>query len=491
MPNIHPIGTNHDEYRAALPKWIRARDACSGSDTIKAKGDIYLPRLSAHKGILGEEKYQAYKQRAVWYNASRRTKIGLSGAATLKPTKKEIVNARGKAFAERIDKCRHELIEEVLEVGRYAIVVNQQANAEAFFTIWWAESIVNWRYEYIEGKKRLAMLVLEDVEKVFTNDNPYSPQEKTVRHSYVLKDINPTQTICVYSRFIKMEKSDEQWAREGDEKILSASGGRTLDFIPATIRGPLTEDENEIEDSLLLDLIDINLSHYMNSADLEHGQHWTALPTAVASGFPETDKDGNPVEFNVGGENAWITSIPGASAFYLEFSGSGLGCIRSSMQDKKSEMAILGARLLEEPKPSVESSETLKTRLSGEKSVLNRVAIGVGSAMTWTLRLMLWFQDPLYDREKATDTMKLNTEFLEHSLSTEELQVLMTMLQEGGISYTTYFTLLQNAELIPDTRTEEEEKMLIDKGRPGTTSKDPFAQSQMPVNSTPTAGMMG
>lgn len=454
----NPVATNHPDYAPAAKKWKRCRDACAGSDAIKSAGTAYLPALSAHKGMKGAEKYEAYKSRALWYNASRRTRIGLSGAATTRPPK-IITDDSSKHLAGHVKELIRSIVDEQLEVGRLAIVINQNGQEEPTAQLWWAENIVNWRWKKRDGKNELRLLVLEADEK--TEENEFADKVTKARHVYLLGE----RGMCEYEKWILTESKD--WLSVEQRRPILAFGGRPLNHIPAIIVSAMSVNEEEIEDPLLLDLVDVNISHYQNSADLEHGRHWTALPTAVAVGFPAYDRDGNPIEFAIGGENAWISEVSGASASYLEFSGAGLSNISSGMQDKQAMMAVLGARLLEEAKSSVEASETIKTRLTGERSVLSRLTQTSSQAATWTLRELLIFKQPGYEASEDKDRIDLQNDFLRKGLSPAELSALTATLQAGGISYQTYFQQLQGAEIIPDERTIEEETTLIDAGNPG------------------------
>ena len=73
-----PVDTPSPEYEAALPRWQRCRDAFEGSDAVKARATAYLPMLEGHHG--SSQKYDAYKTRAVFYNATARTVAGLLGS---------------------------------------------------------------------------------------------------------------------------------------------------------------------------------------------------------------------------------------------------------------------------------------------------------------------------------------------------------------------------------------------------------------------------
>ncbi len=81
-----PVDTASDTYEAFVTKWQRARDCYEGSDAVKEQGAGYLPPLASH----GREpaKYEAYKQRALFYNATGRTVDGLAGLIFQKEPKR-------------------------------------------------------------------------------------------------------------------------------------------------------------------------------------------------------------------------------------------------------------------------------------------------------------------------------------------------------------------------------------------------------------------
>ena len=60
-------------YDFFLQKWKRCRDVYAGSDNIKNQSDTYLPKNRWHKegGKLGEQDYNDYKSRAVFYSYMR------------------------------------------------------------------------------------------------------------------------------------------------------------------------------------------------------------------------------------------------------------------------------------------------------------------------------------------------------------------------------------------------------------------------------------
>lgn len=465
----HPISINHRDYGPAVSRIRRCRDAAQGTDAIKGATTTYLRKLSSHVArpwdSNGEDRYQAYLDRALWFNATKRTKLALTGAATINPLRESVSqDEKTQDIVSNLRDIRDQILDEQIEAARCVLLTLMDPEEKKPFTsVWWAESVVNWRFTPKAGKKHLSLLVLEDRESEEADDvlSSLEAKEFKVRHLYYLED-----GVCKYRRFIQMEDNEEEWAEDVDAAItLVSSGGRPLEFIPAVVVGATTINEELVEDPILLDLVDVNISHYQNSADLEHGRHWTALPTPYGSGFATRDKNGKPVQFSVGSETILMSEVSGATLNYAEFSGSGLGHLAEGMKEKKAEMAVLGARILEEQKAAGEAAETIKTRLAGEKSVLWRVALATGKALTLSLHFAKAMLTPGYVIGNDDESVEMNVDYLDSIADSGRIQTWMSLVQGGFMSYASFFSLIQAAGLIPANRTMEEEILLINAGR--------------------------
>jgi hypothetical protein len=119
-------------------------------------------------------------------------------------------------------------------------------------------------------------------------------------------------------------------------------------------------------------------------ADLEHGAHFTGLPTPIITGH----NLGEDETFSIGSTTAWV--LPNeytdvkyleftTDVKYLEFTGQGLGALESRLVSKERQMATLGARLLVEEKAAVEAAETHNIKRQGENSALSSVAESISS----------------------------------------------------------------------------------------------------------------
>ena len=116
-----------------------------------------------------------------------------------------------------------------------------------------------------------------------------------------------------------------QWRQFGPD-IEPRLDGRRMTRIPFIIFGP-RGNRPAVAKPPLLDLVNVNLSHYRTTADFEHGAHFTGLPTAVITGHRLDEGEG----LAIGAGEAWVLPAPDAKAFFLEFSGQGLGALSDSL----------------------------------------------------------------------------------------------------------------------------------------------------------------
>lgn len=448
------IATTSSEYDKYVRQWERCRNAVAGSDAIKDQGTKYLPKLSEQT----HDEYDAYKTRALFYAAGARTLHGLVGAIMRKAPAVEVAQALDdhlkdvtltgisfEAFAKTV-------LTEVLTAGRYGVLVDMPAEHETprpYFAAYCAESIINWSSRVIDGVRTLDLVVLREQVQQPKADDEFTFDILT---QYRLLRLNAEQLYEVET-YRKSKEKEGGWISLG--VLLPTFRGTRLDYIPFCFFGPNTTTP-DIEKPPLLDLVDVNLSHYRTSADLEHGRHFCGLPMYFFSGITSAEK------IPIGSSKAITASDPQAKAMLIEMNGQGLGALEKALESKERLMAVLGARLLEESKPAVEAADTLSMRFSGEQSVLRSVA---GSVSTGLSKLLEWagLWSGVSPDEAKTATVKLNTDFMDTAMSFAELESLVRTWQTGAISYETLYYNMERGEVTRpgiDAQTEKSQTEL-------------------------------
>lgn len=448
-----PVNTRHPQYEATVNQWQRCRDAADGSDAVKARGTEYLPRLSDQS----DQEYEAYKMRAMWYGATARTIQGLMGAvfrkapqvtvpSGIEPHLKDVTltGVPFEAFAKTT-------VAEILKTGRYGVLVDMgtddAVDKRPYWVAYTAGQIINWRTIQRDGDTVLTQVVLEESAPVPGDD---AFEHKTVPQYRVLKLVEGKYLVELWRQ--KDGKPDE-W--EVQQTLTPQFRGQPLDYIPFCFIGP-THLTTDVDKPPLLDLVDVNLSHYRSSADLEHGRHFCGLPTPWVAGFPENTK------LKIGSSVAWVSNDVQAKAGMLEFTGQGLGALVTACEHKERIMAVLGARMLEEQKKAIEAADTHRLRGAGEQSVLQSIAGTVEAALKKVLEWHVTWAGQSADGVE----LELNKDFAETRMQPTELAELVKTWQGGAISHETLYWNLQRGDLTRPDVTFEDEKKLIDEEAP-------------------------
>lgn len=469
-------------------RWERCRDVFAGGDAVKSKGQKYLPMLPAHAittpgstavhvgykgGAVLSSAYTGYLDRALFYPAGSRTVLGLTGlvfahplsvANVPKPDRPQFddVTLEGVSLAAfAVDMCQ-----ELLVVGRGGVLIDMprdaRPGARPFWVRYRAEQIVNTRVTCINGVNVLTLLVLEESAEVAGEDEF---ETKTIQQWRVLRLVDGVYTSEVWRE--DASKSGSFIIHE--ERVTPTRKGATLDSIPFVFFGA-TGVTSKVDKPPLLDLFDVNLSHYRTSADHEHGAHFTALPQPWIAGY-------NAVEGEVmtlGSGSVWTFSSDKASCGMLEFSGAGLDSLAKLKEEKRQQMVTLGARMLESQKNTPEAAETVRMRHAGDASALSVLAENLGLALTLAVRWHLFWLG-LAPAVSSRASVTINPDVL-GSLSAEDVKTLLLTWQAGGISKRTFYDNLVWGEWARTGVTFEEEEAEIARETPDIPTIDPLQE---------------
>lgn len=452
-----PINTPHPSYNNNIDKWKKGRDTYEGEEAVKAANDIYLPLLSSMSSV-GDKKYLAYKGRAMFVAATTRTVEGLVGMALRKPLQVNLPS-RFENYEEDItdtgvslENFVKQVLGEVILTARCGVFVDkgEDASSRPYAVIYAAENIVNWRLDE-DGNPTL--IVLREFEEVQDpNDKYVTKVQEMYRELYIDEETGKYN--------VSEWKEDPNKKDAFIETKLDTPNirGNAIDRIPFVFVNPKGTDA-VIQKMPLLDMINVNLSHYRTSADLEHGRHFTALPTPYVFGVDSKDEEGNAVPIQIGSETAIVSEDPGGSAGYMEFTGQGLAALERAMQEKMEYMAILGGTMLQNQKKAAEAAETARINKSGDSSTMVSIITATEDAMTQVLEHMI-----AYESLTAENTVELeiNTDLLDSVIDPQTITALVSAWQSGAISHETLLHNLKQGEVLPDDVTIEEELQKID-----------------------------
>ena len=430
------IDSTHPLYDDSKEKWTRVRDSYLGSDAIKSKGEIYLPKLSSQE----KGEYDAYVMRSMYVNAIKNTVQGLVGAVMrINP----VINAPDRIMelaqditgtGVSLNDFISNMLSEQLLMGRQGVMIDRTTE-RAYLSGYTTEQMTNWMEDVIVLKETYLQQDL--------NDNYSQSYEVQYRELLIDEDGN---------FLVRLWKDNEGWSIS--QEIYPTKVGQPLDMIPFVAISGNELNMNPTQPPLM-SLVDTNLSMYRTSADLEHGRHFTALPTPYVTGI-----DGDS-ELRIGSGSAWILPDSSSKAGYLEFTGQGLQALEKAVEEKRSIMAGLGASLLQTQKNGVESAESLRLRQNSEASVLVGAVLSVQEGISKALSIMAEWEGVSGDIEVV-----LNTDFVDTKILPEELTALMGAWQSGAISHETFLHNMKKGEILPVEVTVEDEKDRIDLQNP-------------------------
>lgn len=472
------IDDEHPEYTERKIQWEKLRDCAAGQEAIHAKGKQYLPRLSGQTN----DEYRSYVMRSEFYGATGRTIDGLSGMVFRKSPQYEVpagfepylddVTLDGTnllGFAEQV-------IDDGITVGRCGILVDhpviaagttvaqaEASNIRPFLKMYTAEQIFNWKTEGLNNQQVVTQVRLWEWEEVPGNDEFEAECRRQIR----VLDLNE---VGQYRQrvFVKMKIPGgiEKWIQIGPD-IIPLKKGAPLTEVPFFFVG-VKNGQAKTEKPPLIDLANINLSHYLSTADIEHGAHFTALPTAVITGHQEADEE-RAEEYRIGAATAWVFPNHETKVEYLEFKGQGLEALEKRLAKKEEYMAFLGARMLAPDKKGVESSETAQIHRMGEISVLSSLAASASES----IKRALMFMADWSGFDPTNITFYLNSDFITIQMDAPKLLALLQLWQGRGIAFADLLDNLKKGDIVRDDRTEEEIKS-------ETETENPFSAQDMP-----------
>jgi hypothetical protein len=457
----------HPSYTSMVDKWKRCIDVCEGQDKIHEGGSTYLPRLIDQTDM----EYAGYRDRTPFYNATWRTLTGLQGMLFRKPPAVNVPEAI-KPMLDNITMSGTplhmfalEIAEESLKLGRVGVFVDYpivpetataadsvDQNFRPLLKMYKALSIINWKTCNIKNATVLSMVVLKECAAIAVDE--FMDKEEVQYRVLDLTDITLPDGGVVKAfrvRVFKINEKDQDVLIQGP--FFPKVAGKNLTSIPFQFMG--VDDVGwDVDQPPLIDLVDMNLSHYRTTADYEHGCHFTGLPTPVISGYTPTNTD---EKFYIGSMSAWLFPRPDAKASYLEFTGQGLKSLSDNMSRKEGHMAILGARMLEVQTGGVESANTAAIHRGGEQSTLSSVSQAISIGLTKCLKVFCEFAG----QPSEDVSCKINKDFFAVPMDALTLTAIIAGWQNGAYSYDTMFENLKKGEIVPCENTPEDEQANI------------------------------
>jgi hypothetical protein len=457
-------------YDKRITQWAKVRDVLEGEEDVKFRETLYLPRPRGMR----KTDYANYLNRANFYAVADRTLRGLVGLVfrvdpVVKiPDRMRRIEEFASPEGYDLDQLIREALREVLSMGRYGMLVDLPLDADAdsapFLATWKAEEIFRWE------EKVNPRTGIRDVTRVVVMEEPTVAEEKkeTILREMFIDDDGA----------YKIQRWREVEAETTSPPIKVTAAGITSAYyisgafkreggviVPRRFNQPLRripfifinpyDLRARADKPTMLDLANVNLGHYRNSADYETALHMIGSPTPYVFGIRKEDRPTTIGPFNI-----WHGLAKDVRVGMLEYTGQGVATIRLAMRDKEDRMAVLGARLIRSDGAERENVTAETTRLEAreETSVLLSAAKTVEKAFERALKFAaLWM-----GTNPESVEIRLNRDFVETRLSAQELTALVASWQAKALSDETLHFNLQRGEIVQPDRDFEEERSAIE-----------------------------
>jgi hypothetical protein len=449
------VDYERQEYKDKLASWRLVRDAVRGEEAVKAQGKSYLPEPD----ICGADRYAKYLARAVYYNATGRTKSALTGIAFAKWPEVEVpagldyllkdadgsgvglVNQAQLVTADLLQTARGGLLADYPPTDRPASRAEQAAGGvRATVQFYTAEAITNWRLVKRGSMLLLGLVVLKEAEEVWDGFERSEVERRRVLKLGSVEEGGPDRYIVEV-----WQKGETAWELV-ESRTPVDSTGRPWEVIPFTFLGA-TNNDAAPDDAPLYDLATLNLAHYRNSADHEESLYLASQPQvwvigADAQWLQEAQDAGIYV-----GSRAIGSAPQGGDVKLLQ--AAPVSAIAEEMKAKEARMAAIGARL-------IQPGEVAKTatQAGGEEKVSHSVLSLLCDNVSDAYRKVLGWCARYMGIAGETD-FTIGTEFAGIQFDAQQVTAALSLVQAGKLPESDLWAYLRSVGLIEATKDDD------------------------------------
>ena len=454
------------EVIGMMPDWGVMAAVTRGTNYIRDLSETYLPQEPRED----DDAYQTRVDRSVLSPYTSRLIETAAGAILRKP-----IHIEGDPYwlelAENIDGlgsnineyARRALVSS-LTYGHSAILVDYPAATEAlnlaeeramgrrpYFVHVDAPQIWGWRKE--SGTNRLLQVRIHDYDVRPMNEFGEEQVEE-------MRVIYPGR----YDLYTLGQELVE----------FTATGDYSLEEIPLV---PIYSNRRGllVSQPPLLDIANLNITHYQRQADLIHALHIAAMPTLVLEGWDDTTGSATM------GVNYAIAMQPGNKAYYVQADATSFDAQMQELQSLEAQMSTLGVTKLFGQKFVAESAEAKRIDQAQSNSVLSIISQELESALNQAFS----FAAQYVGMEPPEIT--IDRDFDYYRLIGQDVSVLAQLNQMGKITDAMLLEILRRGEILPDNVKIEDELEAISMETPDLVeeAETPEENGQSSTEMTP------
>lgn len=301
---------------------------------------------------------------------------------------------------------------------------DRKENLRPYWVLVKPENLIFARAEIVDGAERLVHVRILETEVVADGF-----AEVTVERIRVLEP----GSVAIWKR------TEDNKSKDHEGWVLDDSWETDLDFIPLTTFYA-DRDSFMIGKPPLLDLADLNISHWQSSSDQRAVLTVARFPILACSGGIAAD---GKLEV---GPNTWLyTADPQGRFYYVEHTGRAIEAGRKDMDTLESQMANYGAEFLRQ-KPGNPTATARALDSAESTSPLQDVTIRFMAAVSTALD----FTAKWLGLKEEGGTIKLPTDFGPEQALVADYQALIAARKNQDISRLTYNRELKRRGTLSD-----------------------------------------
>ena len=423
---------------AMMTNWGVMAAVTNGTEYLRDQSETYLPQEPRED----DDAYQTRIDRSVLSPYTSRLIETAAGAILRKP-----IHIEGDQYwldlAQNIDGigsnineyARRALVSS-LTYGHSAILVDYPA----------AMGARNLAEERAQGRRPYFIHV--DAAQIWgwrqASTMPGAPLTQVRIHEYTTRPLNDFGEEQIEQMRVIYPGKYDLYTLGQDVVEFSETGGYSLNEIPLV---PIYSNRRGMLQSLppLLDIANLNITHYQRQADLIHALHIAAMPTLVLEGWDDTTGS------TTMGVNYAIAMQPGNKAYYVQADATSFDAQAAELQSLEMQMSSLGFTKLFGQKFVAESAEAKRIDQAQGNSVLSIISQELESALNQAFA----FAAQYVGLEPPEIT--IDRDFDYYRLIGQDVSVLTQLNQAGKISDQMLLEILRRGEILPDNVNIEDE----------------------------------
>jgi len=440
-----------DEVKKLSLVCDKVSDCCDGDFKVKEKEDKYLPRPNASdKSAENLARYQAYLNRAIFYNVTKNTLSGLLGQIFSKeaqvelPPELEVLNDNCDGRGNSIVQVAKQGITSLLKAGRFGLfsdfpkVESELSKDELIeqdirpiIRLYSSQDIINWQFTYVGAEVVYTLIVLKEK---YTQKLGIFESKEVYRFRVLKLNEDGNYEVEVWNSEIPVADSSVNLVTSisptfeiTESTIPTTFDGSFIKRIPFEFCG-VESNVSEPNVPVLYDIANLNIGHYRNSADYEESCYITGQPTVWFAGLSQEWVE-NVLKGRIElGSRGGVMLPLGASGGLLQSTPNTMPY--EAMKHKEEQFLALGAKLVSPNSAAITATEAEMNNTS-ETSILATLANNASEAIENAIE-----HCQLFVNSTAEPIFKLNNDFEISKLTTAERSELIREWQTGAISFT-------------------------------------------------------